>query len=136
MPRPPGKRTVRKRAATKPAAARRRGTFRSLKVSEAFRAFVLDQLDELGEVTPRAMFGGVGLYHRGVFFGIVARDRLYLKAGDANRDAYERAGMPPFKPYPRRPGSMQYYEVPLAVLESPIELAAWARQALAAAIEK
>ena len=108
---------------------------RSLRVSDGFKSFVLDQLQEFGEVTPKAMFGGIGLYHDGVFFGILARDRLWLKVGANNRGDYEAAGMKPFKPYPGRPGSMKYYEVPLAVLESPIELAAWARKALEARSE-
>src|SRR5437867_6252149 len=97
----------------------RRASPRSLKVSEGFKSFVLDQLAELGDVTPRAMFGGVGLYHQGVFFGIVARDTLYLKVDEVNRADYERAGMKPFKPYPDRAGTMQYYAVPLDILESP-----------------
>jgi DNA transformation protein len=108
-------------------------TLRSLKVSDGFKSFVLDQLEELGGVAPRAMFGGVGLYHAGVFFGILARDKLYLKVDDTSRRDYEAAGMTPFKPYADRAGTMRYYEVPLAVLESPIELAAWARKAVAAA---
>ena len=107
---------------------------RSLKVSDGFRAFVVDQLEELGDVTPKSMFGGVGLYHRGTFFGILARDTLYLKVGENNLADYERAGMKPFKPYPgRQSGTMRYYAVPLGVLESPPELAVWARQAIAAA---
>ena len=52
---------------------------------KSYRQFVLDQFEELGEVAPRAMFGGVGLYRRGVFFGIIARDVLYLKVDDLNR---------------------------------------------------
>lgn len=79
------------------------------------------------------MFGGVGLYHEGVFFGILARDRMYLKVDANSRADYTRAGMKPFKPYAGRGGTMKYYEVPLAVLESPIELATWARKAIAAA---
>jgi DNA transformation protein and related proteins len=106
---------------------------RSLSVSAAFKSFVLDQLEELGDVTPRSMFGGVGLYHRGVFFGILARDTLYLKVGDSNRADYKRAGMKAFKPYPDRSGTMKYYAVPLEILESPIDLAAWARKAIAVA---
>jgi DNA transformation protein len=106
---------------------------RSLKVTDAFRSFVLDQLEELGEVTPKPMFGGVGLYHSGVFFGILARDTLYLKVADANRPDYQRAGMKPFKPYPDRSGTMRYYAVPLEVLESAPELAMWARKAIAVA---
>ena len=109
---------------------------RSLKVSDGFRAFVLDQLSELGDVLPKAMFGGVGLYHRGVFFGIIARDTLFLKVDETNRTDYERAGSKPFKPYRDRPGTMQYYAVPLDVLESPMDLARWARAAISAAERK
>ena len=89
------------RAVRRPARAARPSRLRSLTVSAAFKSFVLDQLEELGDVTPRSMFGGVGLYHRGVFFGILARDTLYLKVGDSNRADYTRAGMKAFKPYPR-----------------------------------
>ena len=106
---------------------------RSLKVSDGFKSFVLDQLEELGDVTPKSMFGGIGLYHRGVFFGILARDMLYLKVNDTNLADYQRAGMKPFRPYPNRSGTMRYYSVPLDVLESPPDLAAWARKAIAAA---
>jgi DNA transformation protein len=109
---------------------------RSLKVSDGFKSFVLDQLEELGDVTPRSMFGGVGLYHRGVFFGLLARDTLYLKVGAGSLADYERAGMKPFRPYPgRQTGTTRYYSVPLEVLESPIDLAAWARKAIAAAAD-
>jgi DNA transformation protein and related proteins len=111
-------------------------SLRSLKVSEGFKAFVLDQLSELGDVLPKTMFGGVGLYHRGLFFGIIARDTLFLKVDETNRADYERAGMKPFKPYRDRPGTMQYYAVPLDILESPIDLARWARGAIAAAERK
>ena len=112
---------------------RKRASDRSLKVTLAFRAFVLDQLEELDGVTSRSMFGGVGLYCRGLFFGIIARDTLFLKVDDENRRDYERAGMKPFKPYSDRPGTMRYYAVPLDVLESAPELISWARKAVAAA---
>jgi len=106
-----------------------------LTVTAAFKTFVLDQLDELGEVTPRAMFGGVGLYYRDVFFGIIARDVLYMKVDDTNQAAYERAGMRPFMPYPDRDetATSKYYAVPTAILESASDLASWARQSVAAA---
>ncbi len=106
---------------------------RSLSVSDGFRAYVLDQLADL-DVTPRSMFGGVGLYARGVFFAILARDVLYLKVDDANRVDYEDAGTKPFCPFPdRRAGAMSYYAVPVPVLESAPELVGWARKAIAAA---
>lgn len=76
------------------------------------------------------MFGGVGLYCRGVFFGILASDVLYLKVDDTNRGDYERAGMSPFRPYPDRSGRMEYFAVPIDVLENASELAAWARRSI------
>ena len=106
---------------------------RSLKVSDAFKDFVLDQLADVGEVAPKSMFGGIGLYCDGVFFGIIARDVVYLKVDDTTRADYERAGAKPFKPYPDRSGTLQYYAVPLEVLESPLDLVAWARKAVAVA---
>jgi DNA transformation protein and related proteins len=117
-----------RRRARKPAPRSR--SDRSLRGSDAFKAFVLDQLQELGDVVSRSMFGGVGLYCRGVFFGIIARDELYLKTDDSNRADYERLGSRPFKPYPDRSGTMHYYAVPLEILESPLDLAAWARKAV------
>jgi DNA transformation protein len=119
---------------TRPAPGAPARKLRSLKVTDGFRSFVLDQLEELGDVTARSMFGGVGLYHGGVFFGILARDTLYLKVDASNLADYERAAMKPFRPYPgRQTGTMRYYSVPLEVLESPIDLAVWARKAIAAA---
>jgi DNA transformation protein len=113
--------------------ARQSGRLRSLRVSTGFKSFVLDQLEELGDVTPRSMFGGVGLYHRGVFFGIVARDTVYFKVGETNRADYKRARTKAFRPYPNRSGVMKYHAVPLEVLESAPELACWARKAIAVA---
>jgi len=102
----------------------------TLGVTEAFKQFVLDQLEDLGDVQPRAMFGGCGLYSRGLFFAILARDTVYFKVDDETRGGYERAGSEAFKPYPDRPGTMGYYEVPLSVLESAPELVEWARRAV------
>jgi DNA transformation protein and related proteins len=106
--------------------------WRSLLSSDGFRQFVLDQL-ECVNVHDRAMFGGRGLYSGDHFFGIIASDRLYLKVDAASRPRYEQAKMPAFRPYPDRPGSMQYYEVPVSVLESQPELERWAREAITVA---
>lgn len=102
-------------------------------VSDGFKSFVLDGLEAVGDLTARSMFGGVGLYCDGVFFGIIASDVLYLKVDEENRRDYERAGSRPFRPYTHRSGTMQYWAVPLVVLESAPELVAWAREAVKAA---
>ncbi len=84
-------------------------------------------------MTARAMFGGVGLYCGDLFFGLIARDELYLKVDDTNRRDYEDAGMRAFRPYPDRPGTMKYYQVPAGVLESAPDLVRWAKKAVAVA---
>jgi DNA transformation protein len=107
-----------------------------LRVSDGFRQFVLDQLEPVSQLVSRAMFGGVGLYSGDIFFGIVAGDTLYFKVDDRNRPDFEAAGMPPFMPYPKRTATLQYYAVPIGVLENPDELLVWARKAIAAAERK
>lgn len=104
-----------------------------MKVSDGFRTLVLDNLAEIGDVTPRAMFGGVGLYCGDLFFGIIAADVLYLKVDDSNRRDYDRRGMRPLKPYIDRPVTMKYHAVPLDVVESPPELVKWAQKAITVA---
>jgi DNA transformation protein and related proteins len=106
---------------------------KSLASSSGFEAFVIDQLSDLGDVVPRKMFGGVGLYCDALFFGLIARDELYLKVDDQTRPLFEAAGSTPFRPYDDRPVTMQYYVVPISVLESAPDLVAWARRAVAAA---
>lgn len=99
-------------------------------VSPDYRAYVLEQLARLGHVTGKSMFGGVGLYLDGVFFALIASDVLYFKVDDRTRRVYEAAGMSAFKPYPTRSATMNYYEVPVEVLEDEDRLWAWGLQAM------
>ena len=60
-------------------------------VTESFTAFVVEQLDGVGEITPKRMFGGVGIYANGIFFAILDNDRLFLKVDDSNRAEFVAA---------------------------------------------
>jgi DNA transformation protein len=104
-------------------------------VSDDYLAYVLEQLAELGRVSSRRMFGGVGLYCDEFFFGLLDDDTLYLRVGDANRADYSARGMSPFRPFPDKPLlSMSYYETPAEVLENAAELVSWARRSVAVAM--
>jgi DNA transformation protein len=103
-------------------------------VSEEYIRYVCDQLTGFCAVTARRMFGGAGLYHGAVMFGLIAGDVLYFKVDDANRADYEALGSGPFKPNPDGSGIMPYYEVPVDIVEDRDELAAWARKAHAVAL--
>ena len=97
---------------------------------DTFRDFVLDQLQLLGQVDCRRMFGSYGLYHDGVFFGILPQGRLYFKTNAVTRMAYVQRGMQPFRPSARQT-LKNYYEVPVDILEDHEQLTVWARQAVA-----
>ena len=90
--------------------------------------FILDQLSPLEDLRSRSMFGGHGLYSGPSFFGIVYDGHLYFKTNTSIRQPYESRGMKPFCPNGRQ--TMNYHEVPAEVIENPVELVQWARQAI------
>jgi DNA transformation protein and related proteins len=98
-------------------------------VTDEFLQYVLGQLSALGGLGTRRMFGAVGLYCDGAFFGLIAGDVLYFKVGESNRADYEARGMSRFRPFPdRSPVSMGYYELPADVLEDQDECVLWAQR--------
>jgi DNA transformation protein len=104
-------------------------------VTASFVDFVLEQLAGLGAVSSRRMFGGVGLYCDGRFFGLIDDDTLYLRVDDLNRGDYVSRKMAPFRPYKDRPElSMSYYQAPVDVIEDAEQLTTWGRAAVRAAI--
>jgi DNA transformation protein and related proteins len=95
---------------------------------------VLDLLAPLGPVRARAMFGGYGLYADDRMLGLVAADRLYLKADERTRATFEAAGCQPFTYEGRgKPVVMQYFEPPEETLDDAEAILSWARMALDAA---
>ena len=73
-------------------------------VSESYRAFILEQLGRTTPVTARSMFGGVGIYARGLFFALIAEQRLFFKVDNTTRPDFERLGMEPFRPFGEESG--------------------------------
>ena len=94
----------------------------------SFGAFVLDQLSELGDVVARPMFGGVGFYLDGTFFGLIYEERLYFRVSPDTIGEYRARKMKPFAPFGGKRGESEgYYEVPVEIIESPVDLIKWAR---------
>ena len=102
--------------------------------SEGYRDFVLEQLGRVVPVTAKSMFGGVGLYSEGLFFALIAEDRLYFKVDDSTRPDFERLGREPFRPF-GEDQAMGYYEVPADVLEDLEQLGPWTRRAIDVAVK-
>jgi|SRR5687768_1326823 len=101
-----------------------------------FVEHVVETMRRFGPVDAKAMFGGWGLYHQGVFFALIAEDALYIKADDGNRADFDALGLEPFV-YSMKDGqslTMSYRAAPEEALESPDVMAEWARRGYAAGL--
>jgi DNA transformation protein len=103
--------------------------------SSEFVSHAVDLLSLVGAVHARAMFGGHGLYARGVMFGLLDDDELFLKTDEATRARFEASGCRRWV-YPSRNGPMEtgYFRPPDEAHEDPEAMLPWARLALEAAL--
>ena len=86
-----------------------------------------------GPVKARRMFGGYGIYHDALMFGLVAEDELYLKTDEKSVRAFTELGLPPFE-YEKRGKKMSYYLAPTVIYDDPEQAKAWADRAFEAAL--
>lgn len=103
-------------------------------VQAQYLAWILEQLAALRELRSNRMFGGVGLYSDGLFFGLIDDDTLFFKTDGSNAAAYRQRNMPRFMPFPGRPEAvLGYHQVPADVIEDAETLVEWARLSVAVA---
>lgn len=96
---------------------------------------MLEQLAPVGQLKPKRMFGGVGLYASGLFFAILDDDTLYLKGDAALKPMFEAAGSHAFDPFGEgKP--MAYWSAPAEAMDDPELLVEWARRSMAVAARK
>ncbi len=67
-----------------PTASTSWGQFKSMRVTDGFRTFVLEQLADVESVRARSMFGGVGLYADDVFFEGLSHPLLKFSGGSVD----------------------------------------------------
>jgi DNA transformation protein and related proteins len=104
-------------------------------VQAQYLAYLLEQLAGLGALRSNRMFGGIGLYSRELFFGLIDDDTVYFKTDATNAAPYLERKMPRFMPFPGRPDSvLGYHQVPADVIEDPETLVEWARKSVAVAL--
>lgn len=104
--------------------------------SREFCDFVIEQMTEFGPVETRRMFGGAGIFHEGIMFGLIADDTLYLKADGELAPVFRSEGLDPFG-YDTRAGRRtltSYWRAPERCLEDRGEMAAWCRNSMGAAV--
>lgn len=99
----------------------------------------VDNLEEVfalfGSIHARRMFGGYGVFHDGLMFGLVADDVLYLKADGESSVAFEKRGSGQFE-YEKNAKKMKmsYYLAPEEIFDDPEEARVWANRAFDAAL--
>jgi DNA transformation protein len=100
-----------------------------------FVEYLKEVFEEFGPVQARRMFGGYGIYHNGVMFGLVADDTLYLKADETTAQYFHSKGLGQFE-YEKgeKKVKMSYYLAPDEVLENPGEAKLWAERAYEVAV--
>ncbi len=88
-----------------------------------------------GAVRSRRMFGGYGIYHDNLMFGLVADDVLYLKADEESLAAFAKQALKPFE-YEKngKKMKMSYYMAPEVIFDDPEEAREWAVRAFEAAL--
>lgn len=103
--------------------------------SRDFTAFIQELFAPLGGVATRPMFGGAGVYSKGVMFGLVFDDTLYLKADAESRAAFEAKGSAAFayKNASGKPVNTSYWKLPDGLVDDADEAVKWAQTALAIA---
>lgn len=100
-----------------------------------FVNFLHEVFIDFGPIRSRKMFGGHGIYHQDLMFGLVADDVLYLKVDAENREAFEALDLEPFT-YNKngKDFAMSYYRMPEECYDDPTEAARWAKLAFDAAV--
>jgi DNA transformation protein len=91
--------------------------------------------ERFGAVEARRMFGGYGLFHDELMFGLVASDRLYLKADATSAPDFVERGLAQFE-YTKqgRATRLSYYLAPDEVFDDPEAAEWWAAHAFDAAL--
>ena len=99
-----------------------------------FTVRVASQLSAARPVATRKMFGGLGIYHEGVFFGICDDDKTFFKVDAETSGLYDEHGMGPW-PMGTEINS-NYREVPEAIMADPGELGDWIDAAVGVALRR
>ena len=106
-------------------------------MSEAreFAVHIVDLLEPFGHCEARRMFGGFGIFHQGLMFGLIADGNLYLKADSESRADFDAAGSSAFSYYKQgRECRLSYFLAPHAFFEDEAACLQWARLAFDAAL--
>ena len=96
---------------------------------------IIDLLHPFGPCEARRMFGGFGIFHQGLMFGLIAEGSLYLKADAETRHLFSAEGSAAFCYYRKeKECRLSYYLAPEEFFEDNDACLRWAGLAFDAAL--
>ncbi len=100
--------------------------------NQQFAEELAHRLAEIGDVNVKRFFGGFSLTHGGVQFAMVMKGTVYFHVNDTTRSKYQAHQSQAFHYVSKSKDIIvnRYFEVPVAPLESDVELVAWARESI------
>ncbi|MGH1540299.1 MAG: TfoX/Sxy family protein [Arenicella sp.] len=100
-----------------------------------FVEYLHEIFEPFGAIRSRKMFGGYGIYHKDLMFGLVADDALFLKVDKESIGHFQERGQQPFE-YDKNGKviEMSYYTAPEDIYDDPEEASRWAWMAYDAAV--
>ncbi|MGQ0801062.1 MAG: TfoX/Sxy family protein [Pseudomarimonas sp.] len=100
-----------------------------------FVSYLHEVFASFGSIESKRMFGGYGIYHQGLMFGLVADDALYLKADTLSRNDFDSRGLLAFEFIKQgKATQMSYFAAPESIFDDPDEAAIWAERGYQAAV--
>lgn len=91
-----------------------------------FKSALAEELSAYNFLVLRSMFGGYGVYYKGLIVGITVGEDLYLKVDDSNRAKFEAVGSHAFT-YSKQNklATISYWLLPANIVEKEQELLSW-----------
>ena len=99
----------------------------------SFIEFLREQLEPLGHLAFRRMFGKTGVFCDGLMLGMVKDDLLYFRVDDQNKTAFKEAEIHPLESVRGSHVRLAFWRAPERLYDEPDEFVSWARAALEAA---
>ena len=101
---------------------------------DEFVNYLHEVFREFGPINTRRMFGGYGVYHDGLMFGLVADGVLYLKADGEIAEKFSERGLEQFE-YTKNGKTMKmsYFMAPEEIYDDPSLAKDWAALSYGAA---
>lgn len=100
-----------------------------------FVEYLHEVFQPFGAIRTRRMFGGHGVYHNDLMFGLVADDELYLKTDALNIAEFAALSLGAFEfTKDGKVMKMSYYQAPEDIYDDPDTATHWAELAYGAAV--